>query len=281
MNTIEIHEIDELNYCICEYILRNRIHDTVIHCNSSEIIENLSIYMTEIGIPWNTQPSPLGVSMSYDYDLSLDTLHICIASDNATSHIGENSDNAIIILLRDIEKEEINALAIDPEKFDVNQVPIHLHNEEIQRMFLKTFIIAETEIDIISPWMNFSVVNSALIHLMEQALQRGVRIQIIYGLHPSSDEFDQIRSERSDQVAAKLMDSFSEFGEAFKISRDNIHYKLVLCDEKYKLEGGYNYLSFTGDYSNPNTRREGSPFGRDVNEIRYLRKEYFSNDSMG
>ncbi len=280
MNTIEINEIDELNYCVCEYILRNRIRDIVIHCNSSEIIESLSIYMTEIGIPWNTEPSAIGVSMSYDYDLSLDTFHICIVPDKAASHIRENSDNTLIILLRDINQEEINALAIDPETFDIDQVPIHLQNEEIRRMFLKTFIIAETEIDIISPWMNFSVVNNALINLMKQALQRGVLIRIIYGLHPSSDEFNQIRSERSDQVAAKLIDSFSEFGEAFKVSRDNIHYKLVLCDEKYKLEGGYNYLSFTGDYSDPNTRKEGSPFGRDVNEIRYLRKEYFSNDSM-
>ena len=62
------------------------------------------------------------------------------------------------------------------------------------------------------------------------------------------------------------------------ITRDNIHYKLVLCDEKFKLEGGYNYLSFVGDYENKSTRKEGSPFGTQVDEIRFLRKEYFGHE---
>jgi hypothetical protein len=62
------------------------------------------------------------------------------------------------------------------------------------------------------------------------------------------------------------------------IVRDNIHYKLVLCDDLFKLEGGYNYLSFVGDYENEDTRKEGSPYGTQVEEIRYLRKEYFGHE---
>ena len=280
MNIIEINAIDELNYDICEFILRSRIHDCLIHCSSLEIFDSLAIYLTEIGIPWNTGSGASGISLSKDYDLTADLLHICVLSDNDPHLLSVKESDPVVFLLRDIEQEMISALATSPESFDLDNVPIHLQNEEIRKMFLRSFMIAETEIDIISPWMNFSVVNSSLINLMKQALKRGVLIRIIYGLHPSSDEYNQIRSERSDQVAARLMESFAVFGDAFKIARDNIHYKLVLCDEKYKLEGGYNYLSFTGDYSDPNTRREGSPFGRDIDEIRYLRKEYFRHGSM-
>ena len=280
METIEIKDIEELNYGVCEYVLRMRLKDIVIHCSSSEILDSLGIYMLEIGIPWNMDHDASGVSMQNDYDLNRETNHICIIIDAKHPILSAINEKACAFLLRDINQEQINSLVTDPNTFDLDQVPIHLQNEEIRKMFLKAFIIADTEIDIISPWMNFSVVNKAFINLMNQALSRGVKIRILYGLTPNSDEYNQIRSTRSDLVADRLMKRFEHFGNLLKVTRNNIHYKLVLCDEKFKLEGGYNYLSFTGDYSDPNTRREGYPFGRDVNEIRYLRKLYFTNDSI-
>lgn len=280
MDMIQVKEIKELNYDICETILRNRYRSCIIHCPSPGIVDSLTLYMTEIGIPWSLHSNAKGIVISTDYDLSREVAHICVVLDGKLAAPKKENGDLHVFWLRDIEQEVIDALVTDPATFDIDKVPLHLQNEEIRKMFLKTFIIAESEIDIISPWMNFSVVNDSLISLMQQALQRGVTIRIIYGLLPGSDEFDQMRSSRSDQVATRLSDLFSEYGDLFSVSRDNIHYKLVLCDEKYKLEGGYNYLSFTGDYSDPKTRREGSPFGRNIDEIRYLRKEYFQHDSM-
>lgn len=278
MDTIEIRKISELNYDICEYILRNRLYNVLIHCASPKVLDSLKIYMTEVGIPWNLGASFQVVSVSRGDASKIH--HIYISTQAANRALLKENEDTVFFLLRNIEQEQIDSLVTDPETFDLDSVPIHLQNEEIRKMFLRAFMIAESEIDIISPWMNFSVVNDALINLMRQALQRGVSIRIIYGLLPGSDEYNQARSERSDQVAARLNDAFAGFGDSFRISRDNIHYKLVLCDEKFKLEGGYNYLSFTGDYSNPDTRREGSPFGRDINEIRYLRETYFRDDQM-
>ena len=128
--------------------------------------------------------------------------------------------------------------------------------------------------------MNFGVVNERFIELMKRSLDRGVKIKILYGLTPDYSDYNLSRSNRSDQVAKFLRDTFSDYGELLEIKRDNIHYKLVLCDEKYKLEGGYNYLSFVGDYTNEDTRREGSPYGTSVDEIRYLRREYFRDDPI-
>ncbi len=36
--------------------------------------------------------------------------------------------------------------------------------------------------------------------------------------------------------------------------------------------------SFVGDYTNEDTRKEGSPYGTQIEEIRYLRKEYFGHE---
>lgn len=280
METIEINAINDLNYTVCEYLLRNRLREVHIFCPSVEIIDSLSIYMTEIGIPWNMDPNMQGISLSSDGNMSPSKFHIYIYFDQIPESLTNNNSHGFVVLLRNITQETINKLLTDPETFDLDSVPLHLQNEEIRKMFLKAFILAETEINIISPWMNFNVVNDALICLMKQALQRGVLIRIIYGLLPGTDEYNQLRSTRSDLVALRLRETFKDFGDAFRVSRDNIHYKLVLCDEKFKLEGSFNYLSFTGDYSDQNIRREGSPFGRDVNEIRYLRKEYFGNDPL-
>jgi len=279
MAQIEIRKIEELNYEVCSYILRNRLYNAIIHCGSAEIMESLTIYMTVVGIPWTSDHGLRCVAVVSSSDDA--PQHVYISTDKNSKLASMMKDAATVFLLRDIPREEIESLVADPETFDLDSVPMHLKNEEIRKMFLKSFLIAESEIDIISPWMNFSVVNDALINLMRQALERGVSIRIIYGLQSSSDEYNQIRSDKSDQVAERLRTSFAEFGDLFRVSRDNIHYKLVLCDEKFKLEGGYNYLSFSGDYSDSNTRREGSPFGRDANEIRYLRKEYFRDDQMG
>ncbi len=282
MKRIDIKNVSELNYEVCVWVMRNRADNVSIHCLSDKIIGSLEIYMTEIGIPWCVKESQsTGIMICQDYsDIDDEGYHIIITdSIDDCSHLKMMS-NIIVLLLRDITKEEIDSLAHTPDTFDIDTVPIHLQNEEIRKMFLRSFIIVQDELDIISPWMNFRVVNEALINLMEVALRRGVKIRIIYGLLPNVDEYDRARSDRSDMVARRLKERLAVYGDAFRVTRDNIHYKLVLCDEKFKLEGGYNYLSFTGDYTDPNTRREGSPFGRDVAEIRFLRKEYFSNDTV-
>ena len=263
METLEIKSINELNYSICAWILRNRAYHVSIHCLSEKIIGSLEIYMTEIGIPWGVKESgTAGIRFYQDYsDLDSDELHIIITDSIDDSSRAKMMSNVFVFLLRDITQEEIESLVQTPDTFDIDAVPIHLQNEEIRKMFLQSFIIVQDELDIIS-------------------LRRGVKIRIIYGLLPNADGYDRARSDRSDMVAARLRERLAGYEDAFRVTRDNIHYKLVLCDERFKLEGGYNYLSFTGDYSDPNTRREGSPFGRDVMEIRYLRKEYFSNDTV-
>jgi len=152
---------------------------------------------------------------------------------------------------------------------------IHLENQEIRSVLTKSFIEAETEIDIISPWLSFNVVNYQFRMLMESAIKRGVRIRIIYGIGSNSD-LNNHRSSHSDQVAKKLEDYFSKYRNLFKIERSNTHYKLLICDEKYYVVGSYNFLSFSGKYVT-DVRREGADLSSNLQMIREKREHYFGH----
>ena len=270
-----INNVEDLNYSVCSYLLKNKALTATIHCSERAILHSLSVYMIEIEIPLGNKNE--GIYFSSNYAIEDDSkLNNIIKQNNEPELTNLNSRKVIVFELHNLTTEKINELVRDFKTFDISKVPFHLQNEEIKKMFLQTFLIAEKEIDIISPWMNGSVVNKALISLMENALNRGVKIKIIYGLDSDDNEYNLSRSARSDQTASLLVKKFSNYKDLFVIRRMNIHYKLVLCDEKYKLEGSYNYLSFSGDYEDDSTRIEGSPFGRDSKEIRELRKIYFA-----
>ncbi len=269
----------EMYYGICSFMMKNGIIGGNIYSASKEILDGLGEYMSSVGIPWgydSDEPGPAGYRF-------LDG-EVPERDRNKSINIILNGKKSISIRKGDTKNYDIRIHNLNAIYEDLDSTlpgkdiesPIHLKNEEIRKMFLKSFKLAEKEIDIISPWMNFAVVNEDFLRLMQGALDRKVVIKIIYGLKPSSQEFSLSRSARSDEVAEHLRNRFRKYEGQLFIKRDNIHYKLVLCDERFKLEGGYNYLSFIGDYEKTDTRREGSPYGTDIEEIRYLRKEYFS-----
>lgn len=264
----------ELFYGICSFLMKNGITTGFICSQSREILDGLGEYMSAVKIPWSYDGDNVNIGYIF-MDGMFDEIDFPSGS-VVINLIGNSSIQVVQGRSRkyNIEIHNRNRIYDNLKDIDIGN-PIHLKNEQIREMFLKAFEVAESEIDIISPWMNFGVVNDSFIELMKSALARGVTIKIIYGLTPDSSEYNISRSNRSDQVAKYLKNVFVEYENQLVITRDNIHYKLVLCDEKFKLEGGYNYLSFMGDYDNKNTRKEGSPFGTQIDEIRFLRKEYF------
>lgn len=266
----------ELNYGICTFLMKNGITFGEIYSSSREILDSLGDYMTTVKIPWSYKSDE---QKNWGYQF-VDAVEPAVDDGRSVTIVFNGKTSICVKQGRkrrfNIEIHNKNEIYETLDDVDIVSI-IHLKNEQIRQMFLKAFKVAEKEIDIISPWMNFGVVDDNFVELMRSTLQRGVVIKIIYGLKPSSGEFNQSRSNRSDQVAKFLQEEFKEYTNQLYIKRDNIHYKLVLCDEKFKLEGGYNYLSFVGNYEDEDTRKEGSPFGTNIDEIRYLRKEYFNS----
>ena len=146
----------------------------------------------------------------------------------------------------------------------------HLVNEQIRSKFLETFFIAKSEIDIISPWISANVVDKELLSLMEYALKNNVKIKILYGI--GNDE----RSKQTDAMASQLLQHFCKYKELFTMKKTNIHYKLLICDDKYAISGSYNFLSFRGDYDGTDNRLEGAEY-IDNKEIIINRRKYYFN----
>lgn len=168
-----------------------------------------------------------------------------------------------------LEKDLSDAVLInDPEEINSN----HIVNREIRIMFLDTFLTAKDEIDIISPWISDTVVDSQLISVMEDCLKREVKIKILYGIGDASD----VRNIKSDEIAQILKDKFVIYGDLFKIKKSNIHYKLLICDLRYALTGSYNFLSFRGEYDGVDDRQEGADIITNRSEIRNKRIVYFN-----
>lgn len=168
-------------------------------------------------------------------------------------------------------KPESNRVHTDHKSVNASS---HIVNKEIREKFIDTFRIAEEEIDIISPWMSESVVDSDFIRIMDDCLQKNVKIRILYGIGDDSD----YRNRMSDEIRDKLVKRFQKYGDLFKIRKSNIHYKLLICDFKYLITGSFNFLSFRGEYDGIDDRLEGADIIKTKSEISIRRNKYFDFD---
>jgi hypothetical protein len=147
----------------------------------------------------------------------------------------------------------------------------HIVNNEIRLIFIHALKYANKEIDIISPWISRAVVDDDLISLFESALQRNVRIRIIYGI----GDADNPRSMQSDGIADDLKTRFAHFSDLFKIKKGNTHYKLLLCDDGFEVSGSFNFLSNRGDYTDESAWDEGADYSEDSIQVMMKRRTYF------
>ncbi|MGL6105121.1 phospholipase D-like domain-containing protein, partial [Romboutsia sp.] len=162
------------------------------------------------------------------------------------------------------------------ELFSNRNKAIHLKDKEIREKFIYAIENAIYELNIASPWMNNRVVDDSLIRKMENCLKKGTTIKIVYGMGDDSSRNDnRSRDNKSDKVAQELNDRFRYYNGRFKIKKVNSHYKLLICDEKFFLEGSYNFLSFDGKYKD-DVRSEGATYNTDLKMIRELRGLYFN-----
>lgn len=260
----------ERYYKICSVLMQKDILAGNIYSESESLLDGLSTYMKSVKIPCDCDMKEgssigyclkVGIAPKWDVKTSISITDNCILIKDDIGNILDIGDETDI-------SEEGDILELEGL--------FHLKNEQIRKRFLQAFRIAKEEIDIISPWITTGVVSPDFKKYMKESLERGVKIKILYGLNSNEGDY---REAKSNQVVAELEREFVEYKNngSLVIKRDNIHYKLVLCDEEFKLEGSYNFLSFQGTYTGKDRRREGVHQGRNAEEIRYLREEYFSN----
>lgn len=123
-----------------------------------------------------------------------------------------------------------------------------VRNRTIRNEFNKALQAATEELDIVSAWINFNVVNESLQQSFENLLRRGVTIKILYGIGDMGLFTADSRNRRTNEVAAHLKKRFKNYPN-FKMKCTNTHEKLFICDEKFYVHSSMNILSFSATYN--------------------------------
>lgn len=150
-----------------------------------------------------------------------------------------------------------------------------VRNRTIRNEFNKALQIATEELDIISAWINFNVVNENLQQSFENLLRRGVTIKILYGIGDMGLFTNDSRNRRTNEVVAHLKARFSCYPN-FKMKCTNTHDKLFICDEKFYVHSSMNILSFSAEYNNNDVREEGGEASNNLQLIREYRHSLFN-----
>ncbi len=137
-----------------------------------------------------------------------------------------------------------------------------LENADIRQEFEKAFSDAQTEIDIISPWIANFINEPFFVNMVKQALQRGVVVKIKYGFCENrggkdlsretlkkviKSDFGITRDERSILNIYRLHKKLDgKYLGKIVTCRQDSHAKLLIVDKKYYLIGSFNFLSYDG-----------------------------------
>ena len=149
-----------------------------------------------------------------------------------------------------------------------------VRNQTIRNEFNKALREATEELDIISSWMTFRVVNVVMQNAFERLLQRGVVIKILYGIGDMSPDTSNERNRKTLGVAEHLQRIFCDYPN-FRMKCTNTHEKLFICDEKFYVSSSLNILSFRADYTGNDVREESGEASNNVKLIREYRKSLF------
>ncbi len=147
-----------------------------------------------------------------------------------------------------------------------------IRDSQIRNWFDRALNETQEELDILSPWMSYSVVNNRFYKKIERLLEAGVVVKILYGIQEWSkgNGVDQ----KTKDVAKDMEQRFSKYRN-FHMEETNSHGKMLLCDNRFYLMASYNFLSFAGDYRRAHTRGETGICSENVRNIEELRGEYF------
>ncbi len=125
-----------------------------------------------------------------------------------------------------------------------------LQTEQHRAILERALREAKQEIIIISPWMNRRACNDALCRLVGDAVARGVRIRIGYGIRNEQNPRDAERNRNNvRQVKNAFERAITKGPKSLLEMRETsgTHQKILVCDRKFAVAGSFNWLSYVGE----------------------------------
>ncbi len=142
-------------------------------------------------------------------------------------------------------------------------------NGELHKLLIETLENAKTEVDIMSPWINWKTKKE--VHgLLYNLLRRGVVVKIVYGINNNNYKDGATKNESTDKVVNHLNNQFGKF-KNFRVKKSSTHGKIFICDNSYYVLTSMNPLSNDGTLWTEIGERS-----RNRENLLQYRKEYFN-----
>lgn len=188
-----------------------------------------------------------------------------------TATQSEREREALVSRLSDL-KEELRIKREEMEQLRQgllqNQVEF-LQTEHHRPVLERALREAKQELIIISPWMNRRACNDTFCQLVGEAVKRGVKIRLGYGI---GNEPTTAEVERNQMLVRSVQNALSRFiPENVKhlleiVKTKGTHQKILICDRTFAVTGSFNWLSYLGEQDEGYRNELGTLFRRS-NEI--------------
>ncbi|MFH7830681.1 phospholipase D-like domain-containing protein [Bacillus luti] len=169
--------------------------------------------------------------------------------------------------LEEGENEIRESLQTLTELEETKVVASYIMNYKIRELFLSYLKNTKECLYIISPWMNNYIINNEFKDDIINLLKRGVKIRIICGITEENSSDMDWRDVNTQKIASELVELAKPYGELFKLKIGQTHEKLLICDNKYYINGSFNFLSYSGG-TDKFFRNEGSTYSEDEQLIK-------------
>ena len=153
---------------------------------------------------------------------------------------------------------------------------VMIHNEEIHDKLIEVLTTARKEVDIMSPWISYPVINP-IKKMIGLLVKRGVTVKFIYGIENSHDSVGQSdikekndsKQIRAEKIIHELRSAYG--GKYIKAKYFSSHSKLIICDDSYYVITSCNPLSNKGD-----CWEEIGEISENQENLQAYRKKYFN-----
>lgn len=154
---------------------------------------------------------------------------------------------------------EIEVLQKRAEKSATLSTTKTIWSLDIRDKFDEALRSAQQNLLVISGFLSSGVVNRAFCERLEKLLVKGVNVYLGYGFDAHGVRGQMDREKPLFRDAVTLLDALAhKYPNLRHHDIGNTHAKILICDDKFRINGSYNFLSFRAEYRNGQPVRDES-----------------------
>ena len=148
-------------------------------------------------------------------------------------------------LIKDFEK----ASTVSKNKTASKPIDVLSSNEQHREILKHALHTSEKVVVVLCGWATSYVIDSEFQRLLAKALRRGVSVYLGYGYQSSSEPTPLKKHEREAEnnlLALKEWAAEEDTKGLLVVKKYPNHAKILICDDKYAINGSFNWLSNAG-----------------------------------